>query len=115
MLNTQPPTLPTMPNSSNQKAAAQPAQREATDVSAMTPLFCANVVNGKEVASAEKMPLMPSLKMPPRMRITWSRPSTSKRVSSAVAVTSPTVSTLVMQKTIRRGKIAGAYIPAQAS
>lgn len=36
-------------------AQAQPAWREATAVSAMTPLFWAKVVRGRQVARPEKM------------------------------------------------------------
>ena len=59
------PASPMMPRSISQPAHAKPACREATLVRLMTPLFCANVVRGSEVARAEKMPLMPSLNRAP--------------------------------------------------
>lgn len=47
-----PPNLAKMPNRKSQRAQAQPAWREATAVSEMTPLFWAKVVRGREVAWA---------------------------------------------------------------
>lgn len=40
MLSTRPPNLPSSPNRISQADAAQPAQRDATPVKEMTPLFC---------------------------------------------------------------------------
>lgn len=40
--STRPPVLPITPNRKSQKAAPQPAHREATPVKEMTPLFCSN-------------------------------------------------------------------------
>jgi hypothetical protein len=55
MLVMMPPILPNTPNRKSQTAQAQPAWREATAVSAMTPLFWAKVVRGREVACGREL------------------------------------------------------------
>ena len=60
MVVTQPPTLASTPKMMSQMPQATPAQREAHRVSAITPLFCANVVLGSVIAMAPKNELQPA-------------------------------------------------------
>ena len=100
------PNLPKTPNNISQKAHEKPADRDAHCVSAMTPLFCENVVLGRTVMSAERNEAMPSASRPPWMRES-SCPSSSTREASADAEMSPMDSTVVMMKARRVGMMAG--------
>lgn len=84
--------LAKIPMTMSQKQHAYPALRFAQRVNAMTPLFCANVDMGVMVQRPAMMPLRPSARTPPWMRLSNMAPSTSRRDTSQVAVMSPMAS-----------------------
>ena len=80
------------PKRINQNAHAKPADRDAHCVSAMTPLFCENVVLGGLVKRQARNELTPSASNPPCTRLSKSGPSVSSFEYLHDMVTSPMVS-----------------------
>ena len=86
------PSFPNTPNNISQKAHEKPADRDAHCVSAMTPLFCENVVLGGLVKRQARNELTPSARSPPCTRLSKSGPSVSSFEYLHDMVTSPMVS-----------------------
>jgi hypothetical protein len=98
-----------MPMTIKKKQQQYPALRLAHRVKAITPLFCANVDIGVIVQRPASMPLKPSARMPPCIRESNNLPSTSKRLTSHVAVISPMASIMRTINTARSGNTIGPY------
>ena len=98
------PNLPKTPKRINQNAHEKPADRDAHCVSAMTPLFCENVVLGGLVKRQARNELTPSASNPPCTRFSKSGPSVSSFEYLHDMVTSPMVSAVETKKPIRMGK-----------
>ena len=98
------PSFPNTPNNISQNAHAKPADRDAHCVSAMTPLFCENVVLGGLVKRQARNELTPSASNPPCTRFSKSGPSVSSFEYLHDMVTSPMVSAVETKKPIRIGR-----------